>query len=464
MNVISLAVRNLFRNRRRSSTTLLAMSIGLTAVLVFGGYASNVIYGLQTAVVKRSGHLEIQRVGYFANGGDNPLSYGIDDYQRLINLVKKDPVLAPMLVLATPTLQFGGLAGNYSAGVSRSVLVDGVIVADRNKMFEWNDYNVPNYSDSLALVGTPHDAVILGAGLARKLQLCGAVKVDGCPSTPAVPAQARSGEDIPTDVAALSSLEAKQPSRADAARIEVLAATARGAPNVASLNVVATTNVGVKEWDDVYLVMHLEEAQRLVYGSAPPQATSIMIQLQHTSQLLDARKRLEDLLKSSGDSQRLEVLDYEILNPLYGQSVNFMLSVFAFMAVLIGTIVLFTVGNTMSMVVAERTVEVGTLRAIGLKRAGVRKLFVCEGIVLGVVGGVVGTAVALVVSVAINHSGLTWTPPGHVYSYLVQIRILEDLRLLSCTVLGLIIVTAFSAWWPASRSGQMKIVEALRHV
>ncbi len=61
-------------------------------------------------------------------------------------------------------------------------------------------------------------------------------------------------------------------------------------------------------------------------------------------------------------------------------------SIFGFISVLIGAIVLFTVTNTMSMAVVERTVEIGTLRAIGLRRGGIRAMFVSEGIVLGCFG------------------------------------------------------------------------------
>jgi putative ABC transport system permease protein len=464
MNVLTLAIRNLFRNRRRSATTLLAVNIGLTAILVFGGYASSVIYGLQTAVIKRSGHLEIQRRGFFENGGDTPLAYGIADSRRLIDRLRQDPVLGPMLVIATPTLLFGGLAGNDAAGISRSVQVDGVVAEERNRMFDWNDYEVPNYVEPLALVGKPRDAAVLGVGLARKLQLCDPAVHGECrPLHAAVTATASTGADLPDDIAALSSLEAANAPKAEPNRIQVLAATARGAPNVASLRVVATTNVGVKEWDDVYLAMQLDEAQRLVYGDAAPQVTAIMIQLRHTAQLAAAHERLESLLRQEFPKADLEVLDYETLNPMYGQSVRFLLSIFTFMAVLIGTIVLFTVGNTMSTAVAERTVEVGTLRAIGLRRVGVRRLFVWEGAVLGVVGGIVGTASALLVGTAINLGGLTWTPPGYVHAYLIQIRILDDPPLLASTLAGLVVVTVFSAWWPARRAGRMGIVDALRH-
>ena len=53
MNIILLALRNLMRNRRRSITTLLAMIIGLVAILLFGGYSRNVNLAMQTAVCRK---------------------------------------------------------------------------------------------------------------------------------------------------------------------------------------------------------------------------------------------------------------------------------------------------------------------------------------------------------------------------------------------------------------------------
>ena len=130
MNVLSLALRNLVRNRRRSLMTLLAMLLGLVAILLFGGYIRDITYGLQSDYVQRTGHLQIHHKGYFLYGSGNPAAYGIRDYAKIIVLVKNDPVLAPMLAVATPTLQFGGIAGNFAASVSGTVFVKGSVVEE----------------------------------------------------------------------------------------------------------------------------------------------------------------------------------------------------------------------------------------------------------------------------------------------------------------------------------------------
>ncbi len=462
MKTFSLALRNLLRNRRRSLTTLLAMTVGLVATLLFGGYRSNIDYGSQTAFVQVSGHLQIQSKDYFLDGSDNPTAYGIEGYQRIIDVVKRDPVLAPMLTVVTPTLQLGGIAGNFSAGVSRSVIAIGLVPEDRNRMLLWNDYGVISYAKSSPLVNTSADTVVVGTGVARKLKLCNALKVPDCVQATSV--DDSKGSEAPADILALAALEKTDQPQSGEIRIEMLAATAHGAPNVASLNVIAAENKGIKALDDLYLGMHLAQAQKLIYGSTTPQVTAIIIQLRHTSQIPAARQRLTQLLAMEFKQQPLEVLDYETLNPLYRQTVQFMDSIFGFIATLIGVIVLFTIGNTMSTAVVERTVEIGTLRAMGLRRSGIRRLFMCEALLLGIIGSAIGVLCALSIAYLINHSGWTWLPPGYSYAYLILVRVWQDTQLLAGSVIGMIAITVLSAWWPANRAARMMIVDALRHV
>lgn len=464
MNTLALAWRNLLRNRRRSLTTLTAMVLGVVAVLLFGGYVRDLNYGLQTDFVQLTGHLQIQRKDYYRLGTGNPAAYGIVHYEQVLDVVRNDPVLAPMLAVATPMLEFGGIAGNFASGVSRTVLVSGFVVEDQNRMREWNAYGFPVLTRRLSLTGTPADSVVIGTGVARVLQLCGALEVPDCPVEPT--REEPSGRALPDDIAGLAqgaAAPAARPAESGQPRIEVLATNTRGAPNVAAVRVLNAEYQGVKELDDVYVGMHLAQAQRLIFGASPPQATAIALQLHHTAMLPAAKARLDELLETQLSSEPLEVLDYETLNPYYGQALAMFGVMFGFFAILIGSIVLFTVSNTMSMAVVERTVEIGTLRAIGLRQGGIRSLFLAEGLVLGCIGAALGVAVASGLAALINRVGFTWLPPGRVEPIPLAVRVAGEYWMLGASAAGLIVVAAVSALLPAARAARMNIVEALRH-
>jgi putative ABC transport system permease protein len=435
--------------------------VGVTAILLFGGYSNTVKYGLQTGFVRSGGHLQIQHKDYFLYGSGNPAAYGITNYDRVIDIIKRDPVLAPMITVVTPTLKLGGIAGNFSASVSRTVSASGAIINDQNAMRVWNDYGLAgNSAKPLALTNTSADSAVVGMGVARVLQLCTLTYAPDCRRPKAVIAH---GTPLPADVAALTSQDITTRTD-DGPRIQVLAASARGAPNVTELKVIKAESQGVKDLDDIYLAMHLEQAQRLIYGADAPQVTAIVIQLRHTSQIAAAKIRLQGLLATQLRDQPLEVQTFTTLNPSYGQTVGLFAMIFGFIAVLIGAIVLFTIGNTMSMAVLERIVEIGTLRAIGVRRRGIRRLFVCEGLLLGLLGSLVGVLISLALAALINHSGITWTPPGRVEPIPLTIGIWGETRLIVGTQLSLTFIAVLSAWLPAGRAARLQVVEALRHV
>jgi putative ABC transport system permease protein len=305
----------------------------------------------------------------------------------------------------------------------------------------------------------------VGTGVARILKLCGELHIPDCAQERSV--AATTGEALPADIAALakSDVEAEaQQQRDSRATIDLLAVSARGAPNVAAVHVVAAENQGVKQLDDVYVAVHLPQAQRLVYGAQDPKVTAIAIQLHHTNQLRQAALRLNELLSSRFNDLPLRVLDYRTLNPFYDESLAMFATMLAFISALIGTIVLFTVGNTVSTAIVERTTEIGTLRAIGLRRSGVRRLFIWEGITLGIAGAVLGVVISVVVATLINNSGITWRPPGWSRDVPLFVKVGGDTALIAAVVVAMLAVVTLSAWWAARRAARLNIVDALRHV
>lgn len=465
MMTLSLAVRNLLRNRRRSLATLMAMAIGSTSILLFGGFSANINYMMHTHHVRVGGHLQIQHKDFYLYGNGNPTAYGIADHTKLLGAIQDDEVLRNMVLVASPTIQFGGIAGNYAAGVSRTIFGNGFVADDVSKMRLWNDFNLPTISTAFGLQGAPPDAAIVGTGVARVLQLCEALNIARCPK----PEKERKavGNAVPDDIAQLSLQETPAStvtSGAHSPRVEVLVVNARGAPNVTSLEVVRAEEQGIKELDEVYVMTHFAKIQQLIYGKSAPKATSIMLQLRHSNQIPTALARLEPILGKFSSTQPLAVLDFRTLNPFYVQTVRMFDTIFGFVFILIGGIVLFTVSNTMNTAVVERTVEIGTLRAIGLRRAGIRRLFVTEGALLGLGGAAIGVVVAILSSVAVNRLGMTWWPPGNVEPLPLVITVLGETRMIVGTTLGLICIAILSAWWPAYRAARLNVVDALRHV
>ncbi|NWG75104.1 MAG: ABC transporter permease [Rubrivivax sp.] len=459
-----LAVRNLLRNRRRSFSTFFALAIGTASILLFGGFRANIQYSMHIAYVRDGGHLQIQHRDFFLYGNGNPTAYGIADYQPIIDAIERHEVLGNMVLVATPTLQFGGIASNHATDVSRTVVGMGTVAADLNRMRMWNEYGLPHTSPYFVLDGAPADAAIVGTGLARVLQLCEPLRVANCPKP--LDQRPTGGEELPADVAALAAQDqpaAQASSPSVHPTIELLATSAGGAPNVVSLQVVRAERQGFKELDEILVMLQLAQAQRLVYGRTAPKATSIMVQLQRTDQLADARKHLEAVLVSVAPRQPLAILDFRELNPFFVQTIQMFDAIFGFIFALIGVIVLFTVGNTMSTAVVERTVEIGTIRALGLRRGGVQRLFVLEGALLGVAGALSGAAFAILASFAVNRMGLTWLPPGSGDRLPLLLVVWGETAMILGTTVGLILIAVASAWWPAHRASRLSIVDALRH-
>ncbi|WP_395701290.1 ABC transporter permease [Aquabacterium sp.] len=465
---LQLAARNLLRNRRRSASTLFALAIGLTAILLFGGFKANIRYSMITTHVRAGGHLQVQHRDFYLYGTGNPSVYGIPRYAELVEAIKRDPQLAPMVAVVTPRLQLGGVAGNFDAGVSSTVLGVAYVPEDVNRMRAWNEFSVTLADHPFRLEGAASDAAVIGLGVARVLQLCGRLQVANCPQPQsAEPAPTGPAKAVPSDIAALAGLGAPASSGAGpagAARIELLSSSGRGAPNVAALSVVAAEDQGIKELDEVTVILQLPFAQRLVYGRNEPRVTAIMVQLKQTADMEAAQRRLETLLseRPSGGPP-LAVRTFQELNPFYGQAVRLFDVIFGFIFALIGGIVLFTVSNTMNAAVVERTVEIGTLRAIGLRRGSLQRLFVLEGCLIGFCGAVTGIVAGLAIGWLVNHAGITWQPPASSDVIPLHLKIAGENLTLFGTAFGLMIVAMVSAWWPSYRAARLNVVEALRH-
>jgi putative ABC transport system permease protein len=184
--------------------------------------------------------------------------------------------------------------------------------------------------------------------------------------------------------------------------------------------------------------------------------------LHRTEDMPAARARLVSLFKDH--RLDLEVRDFTELVPFYKQVIGMFGAIFMFIAVIMGVIVLFAVVNTMSMSVMERTNEIGTARAMGVRRRGIRRQFVAEGAMLGAIGASVGLILAVVIALLVNGSGMTWMPPGQAAPVPLRVMATGIAVLQGSVWLGLVLMATLAALIPANRGARLPVVDALRHV
>jgi ABC-type lipoprotein release transport system permease subunit len=133
---------------------------------------------------------------------------------------------------------------------------------------------------------------------------------------------------------------------------------------------------------------------------------------------------------------------------------------FVLLVILVG-IVVTGIMNTMWIAIRERTREIGTLRAIGMQRPSVVRMFLFESLLLGVLGTSVGALLGLGVASLVNAAHVQ--VPLAVQLFLMS----EELRLVAqpSAVLGamvlLTVVTALAALYPALRAARLRPVDAM---
>lgn len=470
MNTLELAARNLHRNGRRSLLTLAALAVGAAALLLFSGYVTDTVQGLQTATVRQTGHFQIVTRGYLEFGRGNPGRYAIRDYADTIQALRDDPVLAPMLAVVTPVLDVEGVASNYDTQTATSFSGEGVVPADHAAQLGWDGFGIGiPAADSPLRADAPDDGVI-GYGLAQILGLCGTLKVEGCrtaadalPSAGSDPSESSStAPALPGDIDALARSVASPATATPTATVDLLASSASGNPNAVRMTVGSVKRQLVREVDAMFVAMPLPLAQRLMLGPDLRGASSIVVQLRDTGQMPAAQARIDAIIAAR--HLPLELVSFHRISSVYDQIVQNYGMIFQFIAILIVIITLFSIANAINMAVTERTAEIGTLRALGFGRGTIRRIFVTEGALLGLAGTLIGAALALLLAEGvINVGGFSWTPPGRSTPIPIRVDMFSAPWAITLVVFGLAAVAALSAVLPAARAAKLEITEALRH-
>src|SRR5437773_8171052 len=344
---LKLAVRNVFRNRRRTLITLAAMGFGAAAIIVFGGFVNAIYWGVRESTIRSQvGHIQLYRKGFSEKGNLAPYDYLIHDYAAL----RADLLKIEHVKTVTARLGFSGLV---STGDTTTSFVGSGVHPEGETDLSSQSVIV----DGKDLTSGDPRGITLGIGLARAFGV-------------------KPGDDL-----------------------TLLTTTKAGSINALAVKVRGVWESGEKAYDDRFLRVGLPEAQR-VLDLESGEVQSIVLLLDATDNTAAVRARIEQLIRERGLD--LEIRTWDDLALRYHQVRELFGRIFAVLTLIVSVMVVFGITNTMTMAIFERTREIGTVMALGTRRRGVVAMFVLEGFVLGVLGAVAGVVLGVVLAKAIS--------------------------------------------------------------
>ncbi len=403
-----IALRNIFRNKRRTGLTLLAIVFGCVAIIIFGGFIQASYHGLRESTINsRYGHIQIFKTGYAEHHNKEPEKYLLSP--EAVQKVKVILAEIPGIQMITTRLEFSGLLsnGNFSIGVfgiggeieNEAEMSTGLTLIEGEEIF----------ADDL-------DTVLMGKGLAATL------------------------DAKPGDI------------------LTLLSSTADGAINAVDVTVSGIFKSFAKEYDDRAMRMNLKHTQSLLFTD---QITKIVILLDQT-ELTDA-VALQIKQRFEKEGLEVEIKTWSDLASFYHSVVKLYGGLFGFVQVIVMVIVILGIANTMTMTVMERTPEIGAIRALGTKKKGVLQLFLLEGIVLGVLGGFLGILLGIGLAHLITAAQFMMPPPpGSSSGFPITILVVPSV--LWTSFILAVSASFLSSIYPAFKAARLKIVDALRFI
>ncbi len=151
----------------------------------------------------------------------------------------------------------------------------------------------------------------------------------------------------------------------------------------------------------------------------------------------------------------------DVMEPVL-QMINILNIVSLSLFIILLTITMVGLLNTFRMVLIERTREIGTLRAIGMQKKGIRNIFFFEALFLSLAGAAAGLVLAVVI-MAVTGS-VTFQPDSQFGFFLLNQHLLFIATFWDVAKVILILsgMTLLSVYLPARRAANLRVADALR--
>jgi len=394
--------RNVVRHGRRSLAGAIAVIFGTVALMLAAGFIEWIYFAMREGTIHSGlGHIQITRSGYLERGMADPFSYLLPENSSDEKLVET----TPHVINLAPRLKFTGLIGLRDS--SLSFLGEGL---DPQREVGAKDATV--LESGKDLTNDDLSGVLLGQGLAKNIG-------------------ARVGDTV------------------------VLLVNRRGGSLYGTeVKVKGTFSTVTKAYDDIAIRVPFRLANEMLEAGGAHVWVLYLDSTGNTAAVVRAlRKHLD---RSLVIAPWYETADF------YNKTVRLFSRQVLVMKVIIALVVMLSISNTMMMNVIERTDEIATSMALGLRRARVLSRFLSEGVLIGLIGGFFGVGIGYLLANVISKVGIPMPPPpGMARGFTGQILVTGGLAWNAFLLAGTTALLA--SLYPAWRASRMVIADALRH-
>jgi len=234
---------------------------------------------------------------------------------------------------------------------------------------------------------------------------------------------------------------------------KINAATGAVIPQIQQFEVTGIFETGMYEYDNQYVYMALPVAQEFAgLGTA---VTGIEARTPTRWEAPEIAERLATALSHH------RILDWQEQNASLFQALKLEKLGMGIILLLIVVVAAFNIVSTLTMVVADKTREIGILKAMGMTARSIRNIFFTQGVVIGIVGTGLGLMLGIAGALALGKYKLIRLDPAVYFIDHLPVA-LEPLDV-AWIVLASLAIAAVATVHPAMQAARLYPVDAIRH-
>src|SRR6266704_237592 len=225
-------------------------------------------------------------------------------------------------------------------------------------------------------------------------------------------------------------------------------------PKYRRYEVTGVFETGMYDYDNSYVVMRRQGAQDFAgLGGA---VSGIEVRLAHPEQATEAGQRIESIL-----GYPYRTLDWQLQNRSLFSALKLEKLAMGLVVFLICVVAAFNVVGTLTMVVRDKTREIGILLAMGLRRAAIRRVFLAQGILIGLTGTTLGVGLGLVVGGMVNRGH--WIPIDPTIYFIDHLPVHTQPVDVLLVIAARLVVAPIAPLYPSLQAARLDPVTAIRY-